>query len=186
MPLESAKQIISENIYMTIASASSDGKPWISPVFFAYDEFYNLYWVSNKHSKHSTLIRSNPDVAIVIFDSRAPEGEGDGVYFEAVVEEARLEDEEIFVAFLVRATKDSYSSMNFCINISLSWMIRQTHLLATSPCLPVRTGSPSALPYPVQSLMPHEVLPKLARLRYAPMPTLRVLEQVLPRHVMPR
>jgi len=62
---------------------------------------YNLYWVSNKHSKYSTLIRNNPDVAIVIFDSRAPEGEGDGVYFEAAVEELTSEieithDMEIF------------------------------------------------------------------------------------------
>lgn len=74
---------------MTIATASVDGKPWISPVFFAYDESYNLYWVSNKNALHSKLIRANGRVAIVIFDSRAPEGEGDGVYFEAIAEEMK-------------------------------------------------------------------------------------------------
>lgn len=80
---EKAKQIIADNIYMTIATAYSDGKPWISPVFFAYDESYNLYWTSNKDALHSQLIRANPQVAIIIFDSKAPEGTGDGVYFEA-------------------------------------------------------------------------------------------------------
>lgn len=33
------------------------------------------------------LIRSNPHVAIVIFNSQAKEGEGDGVYIEADVSE---------------------------------------------------------------------------------------------------
>ena len=81
--IEQAKIIIADNIYMTIATASRDGKPWISPVFFAYDDEYNLYWVSDKNSRHSKLIRGNKQVAIVIFDSGAPEGKGDGVYFEA-------------------------------------------------------------------------------------------------------
>ena len=84
---EQAKKIIADNIYMTIATASLDGKPWISPVFFAYDDAYNLYWVSDKNSRHSNLIRENNKVAIVIFDSSAPEGEGDGVYVEAQVVE---------------------------------------------------------------------------------------------------
>lgn len=88
-----AREIIESNIYMTIATAAKDGKPWISPVFFAYDQNYNLYWVSNRDSLHSNLIRKNPQVAIVIFDSRAPEGEGDGVYFEAKAEELNNETE---------------------------------------------------------------------------------------------
>ena len=89
--IKQAKQIIAENIYMTISTASLDGKPWISPVFFAYDESYNLYWVSNKDARHSLLIRINPQVAIVVFTPQAPEGEGEGVYFECKVKE--LENE---------------------------------------------------------------------------------------------
>lgn len=89
---EKARRIIADNIYMTIATASPNGEPWISPVFFAYDDAYNLYWVSERASRHSGLIRDNDRVAIVIFDSRAPEGESDGVYFEAHAQE--LEDKK--------------------------------------------------------------------------------------------
>lgn len=88
--IKKAKQIIEENIYMTIAMASKAGEPWISPVFFAYDTDFNLYWVSNKDARHSNLIRNNPKIAIVIFNSKALEGTGTGVYFEAKVSE--LED----------------------------------------------------------------------------------------------
>ena len=107
---EKAKRIIQKNIYMAIATASVNGKPWISPVFFAFDENYNLFWVSNKDSLHSNLVRSNPQAAIVVFDSSVPEGEGQGVYFEVNVEELNNE-QEINHAMEVldkRVTKDEF------------------------------------------------------------------------------
>lgn len=108
--IKEAKDIISSNIYMTVATASPKGDPWISPVFFAYDDTYDLYWVSDKDSRHSKLIRENNRVAIVIFDSSAPEGEGDGVYFEAQAVELN-DTEEVKKAMMIlgnRATQDEF------------------------------------------------------------------------------
>lgn len=82
---QKAKQIIAENIYMTLSTASLNGEPWVSPVFFAYDDQYNLYWVSNKEARHSVTLVENPRVAVVMFNSQAPEGKGDGVYFSCSV-----------------------------------------------------------------------------------------------------
>lgn len=108
--VQKAKKIIEENIYMTVATASSNGEPWISPVFFAYDENYNLFWVSNKNSRHSTLLGENPKAMIVIFNSQATEKEGDGVYFEVDVEE--LDDideiEKVKEIFDKRANQDEF------------------------------------------------------------------------------
>lgn len=84
---EKAKQILEDNIYCVIASASKDGEPWISPVFYGYDEDYNIYWISDKDAKHSVLIRNNPQVSIAIFNSQLPEGKADCVYLQAKVEE---------------------------------------------------------------------------------------------------
>ena len=104
-----AKKIIEENIYLTVAT--SDGsKPWVSPLFFAYDKDYNFYWASGKDALHSIFIRSNQKVAIVIFDSRAPEGEGDGVYFESTCVEL-MTAEELKVAMDIlnrRVTKEEF------------------------------------------------------------------------------
>jgi pyridoxamine 5'-phosphate oxidase-like protein len=51
MNKDPAAREILENIgYMAIASVSSDGKPWNTPVYFACDEGFNLYWVSAKES----------------------------------------------------------------------------------------------------------------------------------------
>jgi len=111
---EKAKKIITENIYMTVATATRDGEPWVSPVFFAHDDHYNLYWVSNKEARHSQNIRENSKVAIVIFDSRAKEGDGDGVYFECEASEL-TDDSEIITAieaYNQRATQDEFRVSN--------------------------------------------------------------------------
>ena len=79
---EKARKIIENNIYITIATASKDGLPWISPVYSAHDKDYTFYWISPMDTLHSRLIRENHRVAIVIFDSRAPEGTGEGVYIK--------------------------------------------------------------------------------------------------------
>lgn len=108
--VEKVKKIIEENIYMTIATSTLGGTPWISPLFFVYDKDYNLYWVSNKNALHSKLIRSNSRVAIVIFNSQAPEGEGDGVYFETNVIELKQEVEiaQAMEVWNKRATHDEF------------------------------------------------------------------------------
>ena len=108
--IKEAKEIIANNIYMTIATASTDGSPWVSPVFFAYDDKYNLYWTSDKNSRHSNLVRKNELVAIVIFDSSAPEGEGDGVYFEARASELndRKEVEKAMIILGARVKQDEF------------------------------------------------------------------------------
>ncbi|MBC7836535.1 pyridoxamine 5'-phosphate oxidase family protein [Acetobacteraceae bacterium] len=80
---ERAKEIISKIIYMTIASVSKDGQPWNTPVYCAFDEVYNFYWASWKENQHSKNIAENQDIFIVIYDSAAPEGTGEGVYIKA-------------------------------------------------------------------------------------------------------
>ena len=91
-PSDIAKGIIEKNIYLTLATSDKKGTPWISPVYFAYDTDYNFYWCSEKKSRHSTLIRENSRVAVVIFDSSVPEGEGNGVYIIGKAQEVQKKE----------------------------------------------------------------------------------------------
>lgn len=90
---EISRQVIAHNRYLVIATATIDGAPWISPVFFAPDETYNLYWTSNKDARHSELIRSNPRVMIVIYDKAGANDEVRAVYLECDAKELQEEDE---------------------------------------------------------------------------------------------
>ncbi len=89
-----AKEILGKIIYATVATASKAGKPHNSPVRFEYDGNLNIYWFSDKENIHSQNVRENEDVFIVIYDSTVPEGEGEGVYFEAKASEV-ADPEEI-------------------------------------------------------------------------------------------
>lgn len=79
-----AKEIIEKMTYITIASISKEGKPWNAPVFSAYDNNYNFYWGSYRESQHSKNIRANENIFLVIYDSTADAGTGEGVYIEAI------------------------------------------------------------------------------------------------------
>lgn len=80
MDSKRAKEIIEKILYITIATVSKDGQPWNSPVYSAFDEKYNFYWASDQNGQHSKNIAENNKVFLVIYDSTAPEGTGEGVY----------------------------------------------------------------------------------------------------------
>lgn len=76
------QRIISSIFYMTIATTNSDGTPWISPVYFNYDDHCSLYWVSYKDAIHSRNVTENKKASISIYNSGAAIWEGNGVYLQ--------------------------------------------------------------------------------------------------------
>ena len=77
------KNIIHNIRYITLATVSTDGKPWNAPVFFAYNGDHHIYWGSPADSRHSQNIRANGEGYIVIYDSTVTPGTGEGVYMRA-------------------------------------------------------------------------------------------------------
>jgi nitroimidazol reductase NimA-like FMN-containing flavoprotein (pyridoxamine 5'-phosphate oxidase superfamily) len=97
-----AKDIIDSNPYMTLGTADGSGRPWASPVYYAPDGYAQFYWVSSPEATHSRNIAARPEVAIVIFDSRAPIGRGQGVYMSAMAEELLGDDLDTGIAIFSR------------------------------------------------------------------------------------
>lgn len=67
-----AKQIIKESLYFVLGTVGQDNKPWVTPLFYCFDEELNFYWISPKDSLHSKNIEENGEVSLVIFNSQAP------------------------------------------------------------------------------------------------------------------
>ena len=107
-----ARQLIDATRYMTIATADASGKPWSSPVFFAYDDKFTLYWVSFTDAVHSMNIRSRPQVAITILGT-SPGHYGDGVYIDAeAVELNDVREAERAIQVLRRRPQESKFTVN--------------------------------------------------------------------------
>ena len=63
---EKAVRILQEQWFCVLGTASLQGEPWVSPVFFNIDEGFRIVWESAADALHSKLIAENPAVAIVV------------------------------------------------------------------------------------------------------------------------
>jgi general stress protein 26 len=85
--LDSAVKILKHIKYMTLATVCADGSPWNTPVAPTFDKDLTFRWGSNEHSVHSENVRNEKRVFVVIYDSTAEEGVGEGVYMKGIAEE---------------------------------------------------------------------------------------------------
>jgi nitroimidazol reductase NimA-like FMN-containing flavoprotein (pyridoxamine 5'-phosphate oxidase superfamily) len=82
-----ARTILDAGIYVVLATADAAGVPWASPVWFAKEDYRELYWVSYPGARHSQNIAARPQIAMVVFDSTVAPGTGQGVYMTATAEQ---------------------------------------------------------------------------------------------------
>ena len=90
---ELARRVIDANSYMALGTADETGHPWVSPVWFAAEDYRNFHWVSSPEARHSQNLAARPEVAIAIYDSTAAQGTQEAVYMSARAEE--LTDNEL-------------------------------------------------------------------------------------------
>ena len=82
-----ARRVIDANSYLALGTADEDGHPWVSPVWFASEDYRQFHWVSSPQARHSWNLAARPEVAIAIYDSSAPPGTADAVYMSGLAEE---------------------------------------------------------------------------------------------------
>ena len=56
-----------DSTYYCSLATSESSAAWVSPVAFAYDSDFNLYFVSSMASRHMRNIMRNPRVAVAIY-----------------------------------------------------------------------------------------------------------------------
>ena len=85
-PGEIVRGIVDANLYLVLATADADGRPWSSPVYFAHEGYREFFWVSSPDALHSRNVAGRPEVGISVFDSSAAISTGQGVYMSATAE----------------------------------------------------------------------------------------------------
>ena len=93
-PGATARRIVDAMMYMTLATADAEGRPWASPVWYARASDAEFVWVSEPSAKHSRNLAARREVALVIFDSTVPVGAAEAVYVEALAQELAGDEAE--------------------------------------------------------------------------------------------
>jgi nitroimidazol reductase NimA-like FMN-containing flavoprotein (pyridoxamine 5'-phosphate oxidase superfamily) len=82
-----ARTVIDANRYMALGTADQTGRPWVTPVWFASEDYRQFHWVSSPEAQHSRNLAARPEVAIAIYDSSVVPGTAEAVYMSARAEE---------------------------------------------------------------------------------------------------
>jgi nitroimidazol reductase NimA-like FMN-containing flavoprotein (pyridoxamine 5'-phosphate oxidase superfamily) len=75
-----ARAIVDATLYLTLGTAGRDGRPWITPVYFAPAGDREFYWLSAADARHSRNIAEHPELSMVVFDSTVAPYHGRAVY----------------------------------------------------------------------------------------------------------
>src|SRR5689334_21253627 len=82
-----AGEILAANRYMVLSTAGADGRPWVSPVWFATTDGVEFLWISKPGARHSANVRARPEIASVVFDSSVAPDDARALYIAARAEE---------------------------------------------------------------------------------------------------
>jgi hypothetical protein len=99
-----ARAILGANRYMVLSTAGADGRPWVSPVWFASEDGVVFLWLSKPETRHSRNIAARAEVAIVVFDSSVPPGDAQALYVDAVAERLDGAQRDTAIAAYSRAS----------------------------------------------------------------------------------
>src|SRR5688572_8571641 len=99
-----ARSVIDSNRYMVLGTADEAGHPWVTPVWFASEDYRSFHWVSSPDAKHSRNLAAQPKVAIAIFDSSVPVGGAQAVYMRGLANELTGDELESGLAVFDRVS----------------------------------------------------------------------------------
>lgn len=83
--------------YCCIATIDEKGV-WANPVYFAYDEKFNLYFISQMNSRHMQNLNNNPRISVAIYKTEQ-KGDVVGTYIEGEAQVILKDEKEIQNAF---------------------------------------------------------------------------------------
>ncbi len=86
------KEYLNDARLMQVAT-SKDNQPWACSVYFAFDDEFNLFWISLPSTRHSQELKANQKVAGTIVLPHTPGDAVRGIQFDGVAKELTTGEE---------------------------------------------------------------------------------------------
>ncbi|CAM3580473.1 pyridoxamine 5'-phosphate oxidase family protein [Parendozoicomonas haliclonae] len=78
-------QLLEQNHYCVLSTCDRFGTPWSTPLFYTYDDHWQVYWISALSSRHSRLIAENPQGSVVIYQPPGVSAEASALFLSGPV-----------------------------------------------------------------------------------------------------
>ncbi len=106
----SPAQLLEQMHYCILSTSDRSGTPWVTPLFYAYDKRWQLYWISTPESRHSQLLAKNPKAAAVIYSPPDAFKETSALYLTGTVHQCGADELEDVLALYFERTMGGISS----------------------------------------------------------------------------
>ncbi len=97
-------ELLEQNHYCVLSTCDKQGNPWSTPLFYTYDESWQLYWISALSSHHSRLLKDNPRASTVIYQPPGVSHETSALYLSGSVSSCSEAEVEQALAFYMKRT----------------------------------------------------------------------------------
>jgi uncharacterized protein YhbP (UPF0306 family) len=74
---DAARRLLDASTLCAIATVTPQGRAHVNTAYFAWDESFDLVWLSAPESRHSRNLAANPSAAVSVFDSTQTWGKPD-------------------------------------------------------------------------------------------------------------
>ncbi|WP_281646855.1 pyridoxamine 5'-phosphate oxidase family protein [Parendozoicomonas sp. Alg238-R29] len=79
------EELLKSNHYCVFSTANSRAEPWSTPLFYAFDEHWRLFWISASSGRHSQNLAENPKASAVIYEPPGVSHEVSALYLSGMV-----------------------------------------------------------------------------------------------------
>lgn len=136
------RRVIDTSIYMALGTTDEIGHPWVSPVWYASEDYLNFLWISSPDAKHSRNLAVHGEVAVAIFDSSVPVGGAEAVYLKGVADELTGVDLERGLEIFDRVSQEEIGNSWVLDDVQGSALFRLYRATISEHWVLIRGGDP--------------------------------------------
>lgn len=136
------RRVIDTNSYMAVGTTDEIGHPWVSPVWYASEDYLNFLWVFSPDAKHSRNLAVHAEVAVAIFDSSVPVGGAEAVYMKGVADELTGVDLERGLEIFDRVSQEEIGNSWVPDDVQGSSLFRLYRATISEHWVLIRGGDP--------------------------------------------
>ena len=118
---ELAKRVLEQGYLISLGIVDEQG-PWVADVIYAFDDDFNIYWMSTSDRRHSIAIAANSNVAGAITVTTGSGISDFGIQLSGVAEELEAVPRDVVLRYFQKGNKPE-PAVDFVVFEDHQWYV---------------------------------------------------------------